>query len=414
MSLVCIMLSSRRGRRHGGFAQQIGIHDPAMPLARAPSHRLDLVFDIGEFACNQDFVFGSEIGAPEDVEVRFGQTRKSLRAVEQYDDAAEFTGKAACELAPGGQQHTFTDLIEGDAMLRRQHLHAADAGDHLDVQREPVGAHPLDDPQRAVVDRRIAPYQNASDFVFLKLVLEAATIDIGEAAVPFVDAGEIVAGGRPRRDVDPDAAVVRIFDEALADRGSQITQRGLLGPLVGNEEHIDLVERLDRLDGHVIGIADADADDEYLAHLSLRTASCRAHHFSRTPQPATISQASEARAAVRWPSRPARSRNRRNSLSIGTGPEPISSPTTMTGCGAARKPSSWHSHAATRLASSRSRRSASHSTMLSTTAPDGVGCRSASACTMSAGASSVRHDALRSARWRRIRSTISTSLASDR
>src|SRR6266852_4525126 len=271
-----------------------------MLLARAPAHRLDLILDVGEFARNQDFVVGSEIGAPENIEVRFGQTRKRLRAVEQYDHAAEFARETARELASGSQQHAFADLIEGDAMFRRQHLHAADPGDHLDVQREPLGAHALDDPQRAVVDRRIAPHQNASDFVFLKFVLE----------------------------------------------------------------------------------------------------------------PATISQASEARAAVRWPSRPARSRNRRNPWSIGTGPQPISSPTTMTGCGAARKPSSWRSHAATRLASSRSRRSASHSPMLSITAPEGAGRRSASACTMSAGASSVRHAAGRSARWRRTRSTISSSRAS--
>src|SRR5216683_1201508 len=243
-----------------------------MLLARAPAHRLDLILDVGEFARNQDFVVGSKIGAPEDIEVRFGQTRKRLCAVEQYDHAAEFAGKAARELASGSQQHAFADLIERDAMFRRQHLHAADPGDHLDVQREPLGAHALDDPQRAVVDRGIAPYQNASDFVFLKLALEAVTIDIGEATMPFVDAGEIVAGARALRDVDVDGAVIRMFDEALADRGAQIAQGGLLGPLVGNEEHVDLVERLDRLDGHVIGIADADADDEYLAHLSLRAA----------------------------------------------------------------------------------------------------------------------------------------------
>src|SRR5229473_2632420 len=401
--LTAIMASAPRSLaarfRHSpagiGFAQQVRIHDPAILLARAQAHPLD-------------FVVGSEIGAPKNIEVRFGQTRKRLRAVEQYDHTAEFARETARELASGGQQHAFADLIERDAMFRRQHLHAADPGDHLDVQREPLGAHALDDPQRAVVDRRIAPHQNASDFVFLKLALEAVTIDIGEATMPFVDAGEIVAGARALRDVDVDGAVIRMFDEALADRGAQIAQGGLLGPLVGNEEHIDLVERLDRLDGHVIGISDADADDEYLAHLCLY----RAHYFSRTPQPATISQASEARAAVRWPSRPARSRNRRNPWSIGTGPQPISSPTTMTGCGAARKPSSWRSHAATRLASSRSRRSASHSPMLSITAPEGAGRRSASACTMSAGASSVRHAAGRSARWRRTRSTISSSRAS--
>jgi hypothetical protein len=90
--------------------------------------------------------------------------------------------------------------------------------------------------------------------------------------MPFVDAGEIVTGGRPLRDVDVDSAVIRIFNEALANCSSQVTQGGLLGPLVGNEKDIDLIERLDRLDGHMIGIADADADNEYLSHLSLQAA----------------------------------------------------------------------------------------------------------------------------------------------
>jgi hypothetical protein len=90
--------------------------------------------------------------------------------------------------------------------------------------------------------------------------------------MPLVDAGEIVAGGHPLRNIDVDGAVVRFLDETLADRGAQITQGGLLGPLVGNEEDIDLIERLDRLDRHVIGIANADTNHEDLSHLSLRGA----------------------------------------------------------------------------------------------------------------------------------------------
>src|ERR1700736_3590880 len=255
-----------------GFSQQVRVHDPAMLQPSALAHRLDLVFDVGELAGQQDFVFGSEIGAPEDVEVRFGQTRKGLRAVEQHDNAAEFARKAVGELASSGEQHTFSDPIEGDAMFRRQNLHAADPWDDLKLQREPFGAHAFEDPQRAVVDRGIAPHQDAADLVFLKLVLELAAKDVGEIAMTLVDGGEIVAGGRPLRNIDVDGAVVRFLDEALADRGSQITQGGLLVPLVGNEKDIDLIERLDRLDRHVIGIANADANHEDLSHLSLRVA----------------------------------------------------------------------------------------------------------------------------------------------
>ncbi len=155
----------------------------------------------------------------------------------------------------------------------RQHLHAADSRNHLDLQRQPLGAHPLDDPQCAVVDRRIAPHQNAADFVVRKLLLEQPAIDVGETAMPFVDAGEVVASGRSLRDIEVDHAITGIFDKAPANPGAQIAQRSLLAPLVGNEEHIDLVQRPDRLDRHLIGIADTDADHEYLSHPSLRTLS---------------------------------------------------------------------------------------------------------------------------------------------
>src|SRR5258708_40282285 len=128
-------------------------------------------------------------------------------------------------------------------MSRRQHLHAADPGDHLDMQREPLDAHSLDDPQRTVVDRRIAPHQDAADFIFLKLLLEQATIDVGEAAMPFVDAGEIVTGGRPPRGVDVDSAVIRLFYKTLANFGLLITPGRLLGPPVGHVADLTLIER---------------------------------------------------------------------------------------------------------------------------------------------------------------------------
>ncbi len=44
------------------------------------------------------------------------------------------------------------------------------------------------------------------------------------------------------------------------------SQRGFLGPLVGDEEYIDLVQRIDGLDGHIVGIAGTHADDEDFPH----------------------------------------------------------------------------------------------------------------------------------------------------
>jgi hypothetical protein len=59
---------------------------------------------------------------------------------------------------------------------------------------------------------------------------------------------------------------VLLLDVALADRAAALAQRRLFITLVGNEEDVDLVEGVDRLDGHMLGISGADADDEDLAH----------------------------------------------------------------------------------------------------------------------------------------------------
>jgi hypothetical protein len=37
-------------------------------------------------------------------------------------------------------------------------------------------------------------------------------------------------------------------------------------PFVHDEKHIDLIERVDRLDRHVIGITRADADNKNFSH----------------------------------------------------------------------------------------------------------------------------------------------------
>ena len=70
----------------------------------------------------------------------------------------------------------------------------------------------------------------------------------------------------PRRNVELDPPRRRIGDEAVANLAPQLRQLGLLRALVGNEQHVRAVERVDGLDGQVFGIAGADADDEDCTH----------------------------------------------------------------------------------------------------------------------------------------------------
>ena len=53
---------------------------------------------------------------------------------------------------------------------------------------------------------------------------------------------------------------------ALADFSSQPNQILLVFPLIHHKEDVDLVQRIDRLHGDVVGIAGADADDEEFFH----------------------------------------------------------------------------------------------------------------------------------------------------
>ncbi len=59
---------------------------------------------------------------------------------------------------------------------------------------------------------------------------------------------------------------MRPRDVAAADFLAQRDQLGLGRTLVHQEDHVDPVQRVDRLEGEVLGIAGADADDQHALH----------------------------------------------------------------------------------------------------------------------------------------------------
>src|SRR6476659_1837306 len=180
-----------------GPAQQIDIHDPTVPLPRLSPYRSDFVPDVGKFPRAQDFMLGPEISAPENLEVLVGEFGKGLYAIQQHHHTARIIGKSFGQLASRCQQYAFADLVQRDPVPRGQNLNAADARDHLEFQRQTFDAHPFDDPQRAVVDRRIAPYQESADVIRSHLALEHRAVNIGAPAVPFLYTVKLVAGSRP-------------------------------------------------------------------------------------------------------------------------------------------------------------------------------------------------------------------------
>jgi len=155
-------------------------------------------------------------------------------------------------------------------VLRRQSLYRADPRDHLVLECQPLESDLLDYPQRAVVERRIAPDKKGATFSFRELLHEEAFIVRFRPGVPFIDAGAVVGTGiSSLRGFNVDRPITCILDEALADVLSELPQGGLLRTLVGDKEHVDLVQGINRLNGDIIRISGADADDQDLAHSSL-------------------------------------------------------------------------------------------------------------------------------------------------
>ena len=119
---------------------------------------------------------------------------------------------------------------------------------------------------------RSAPDQEGAAAILRNLVSDQPLVDGGDGFVPVID-GRAIGGRRPifywqvaHRHVEFYPARVRVGDEAVADMAAQFGEIVLVRALVRNEQHLGAVQAVNGLDGHVVGIAGADADDEKLAH----------------------------------------------------------------------------------------------------------------------------------------------------
>ena len=161
-------------------------------------------------------------------------------------------------------EHRLADVVERDAMSCRQRLDRGDAGDDVVVDVD-AGGDGVEDAQRAVVERRVAPRQEGADTAGFQFGFDG----VGPQRPPARRASRRPPAGRPGCRGGPgalrvgqfDEPVARLADESLADLTSQRHQVALrLGTLVHREEHLRVVERRDRLCRHIVRIARADTD----------------------------------------------------------------------------------------------------------------------------------------------------------
>src|SRR5262249_17951334 len=77
------------------------------------------------------------------------------------------------------------DPIKRDPVSRRQSLDRTDARNDLIAERDSASsADLLDDPQRAVVERRVAPDQKSTTLVYAQLFADQAFVNVRSLLVP--------------------------------------------------------------------------------------------------------------------------------------------------------------------------------------------------------------------------------------
>ena len=213
---------------------------------------------------HEDLVRCAEVGTPPDVDARRVDLRERLPSVEHHDELAHAVGPAFGQSPPGGHEHRLADPVQRDGERGGERLGRGDAGDDRDVEVDGAAlGHLVEDPQRAVVQRRVAPDEErggpARAHLRLQRGLEA--LDAGPVPGRHVTrvrrTAEVALGIRDRHQP------VRVLDEAVEDRPAQVHHLGGGGALVDDEEHVGPLHRRRRLHGHVVGVADTDADHQH-------------------------------------------------------------------------------------------------------------------------------------------------------
>jgi drug/metabolite transporter (DMT)-like permease len=252
--------------------EQVGVHDPAVPLAQRRAGLGDAGGDLAERPGDQHLVRRAEVRAPEDVQARVIEGGRGERAVQHDHGAVEPFRQAAGDPAGRGDVDRLADPVQRDAVGRREGLDAGHARDHRVLEGDGAEREDaVDDPEHRVVERGISPDQERAGAVRAELVLDRLRDEDGAGLVPVVhrtlvparrERGRAVA----RRFGDVDHAVPRPGDMPAQDLVPGVVQPGPGAALVDAEEHLHPVEGRHGLDGELVRVARAHADDQQLAH----------------------------------------------------------------------------------------------------------------------------------------------------
>jgi hypothetical protein len=129
------------------------------PCRSRASARISTIRDPASPTVPETSSSSAQVGAPPDPGLRRGLGERAV-AVEHHHRGS---GQALfAQPAAGGDQDRFADVVERDAVPCGERLDRGDAGDHVVVEFD-VSGHPVEDAQRAVIRRRVAPSEEGAD-----------------------------------------------------------------------------------------------------------------------------------------------------------------------------------------------------------------------------------------------------------
>src|SRR6266404_2465152 len=130
-----------------GLPEKIGVHNPPLLSLGLASDPLDLVHAPFQVTRHENLIFGSDVGAPVDVDLWVADVLERTFCVEHHNDIVAIIGQPLRYLAPGGNMNRLSDPVQSDLMARGQGLNAAYSRNHFVFEcNGSSGNDPIDDP----------------------------------------------------------------------------------------------------------------------------------------------------------------------------------------------------------------------------------------------------------------------------
>ncbi len=233
-------------------------------LARGDDARRHL----GQRAGDADLGLHPRIGRPPDRDAGGIEALERATAVEHHHHGVG-GGRptVVAQAASGGDHERRADLVQGDAVAGRQRLDRGDARNDAQVEQH-LSAQPFDNAQSAVIERGVAPDQEARLAAVGQGLAQGAHPGLGDRVMPIIDPLPIIGRGLVAdRQIELMQARPWCAQVAGADLAAEFREVFLVGAFARDQQRVDLVHRRDGLLREVSRVAGADADqDQREAH----------------------------------------------------------------------------------------------------------------------------------------------------